>query len=367
MTDSRPIILATSVALAFLVIAPSAAQPQSDRNCREQLGSERRIEARQRRTFEAYEVRSLKSHCDAGDQVRRVFYVDGYGRDLLLIAFVRAPGHDPTVWVHFPRREREVAADPLRARVPWAVWQDVLFRSALFNRDLVPLPPGPESSTICLHGWIYVVEATDPPRSRGESASMRRAVGDACEPNLMQPYAIEIERMALPLFPHCARLATNHYRNPSTQLAACRILRGDSMAAAEVRNLAEVLRTISGPADAARLAGVLTDNSLIDWNGERNEGQGSAAAFWATHAAPIRGVTSLYFESIEGESANRVRLTGTLTRTTDTGRGGATGMETARVEQIWTGEGGFFRIERANVGPWEPYPPPIQVNDQCGS
>lgn len=357
MTDPRPIILGASVALAFWVIAASAAQPQSDCNCREEFASGRCAEARLRRTVEAYGVRSLEAHSDAGDQVRRVFYVDGYGSNLLLISFARAPGRDPAVWVHFPRRERDGAREPLHANVPWAVWQDVLFRSARFDRDLVPLPPRPEPPAICLHGWSYAVEATDPPRSRGESASLRRAVGDACEPNLVPPYAIEIERMALALFPHCARLAANQHRNPSTQLATCRILRGDRMAAAEVRNLAEVLRTISGPADAARLAGVLTDNSLIDWNGERNQGQGSAAAFWATNAAPIRGVTSLYFESIEGESASRVRLTGILTRTADTAGGRATGMETARVEQIWTSEGGFFRVERAVIGPWESYPP----------
>lgn len=40
-----------------------------------------------------------------------------------------------------------------------------------------------------------------------------------------------------------------------------------------------------------------------------------------------------------------------------TSRGRATGRETARVEQIWTGEGGFFRVETATVGPWQPYPP----------
>lgn len=348
----RPSFLGAIV--LFLVAGPAKTQVTDNRNCRDDRGTDRCAGEQQRAVRALYGVRSIEEHRTAGDQVRRIFYVDGYGSDLLLIAFVRAPGSDPIVRVHFPRREGGEAPDSLQAAVPWAVWQDILFRSAHFDRELVPLPP---PGGLCMHSWVYTIEATDPARSREEPATQRRAVEDACAQGLARHYAIEVERATLPLFPHCARLASNQHPSPSTQLAACRILRGDRMAAAEVRNLAQALRTIGGAGDAARLTQVLTDLSVINWNGERNEGHGSAAPFWAAHAAPTRGVTNLYFESIEGESASRVRLTGTLTRTTDTSRGGATGTETARVVQIWTGAGGFFRVESATVGPWEPFPP----------
>jgi hypothetical protein len=257
--------------------------------------------------------------------------------------------------IYFPRRDGEARVDPLRSAVPEAVWQDILFRSEFFDRGLAPPSRVSGGGSICLHGWFYVVEATDPTPASDHSAGVRRASSEGCQPNLAMLYAIEIERAALPLFPPCARLDARLHRTPASRLAACRLLHGDRMAAAEVLNLADAFQAIGGPGDAGRLSRVLTDRSVIDWNGERHDGPNSAA-FWASHAAPTLGVTNLAYRSVNGERADRVRLSGTLVRPVDTPRGRATGMETAQVEQIWTGEGGFFRVERATVGPWQAYP-----------
>ena len=353
----RTIGIVTGMTLSFPVAAPAAAQSHIDPTCRNDPRPSQCVEAERRRMLEQYDVPSIEQRRSAGDQVRRVFYVDGYGDDLLLIEFRRARGGDPGVWVYFPRRQSEDRIEPFHASVPQEVWQDVLARSTVFDRAPVPLPVAPRTAPICLHGRRYMVEATDPLPSGGEMTTVRRAVENQCHPGLAQQYAVDVERATLPFFPPCARLASSRHGGAAAQLAACRILYGDRTAAAEVLNLAEAFQAISGPGDAGRLSRALTDAAVIDWNGERNVGGGSAATFWATHATPSIGVTNLIYRSVDGERADRVRLVGLLMRSVDTPRGRATGSEIARVEQIWTGEGGLFRVESATVGPWEPYPP----------
>jgi hypothetical protein len=338
--------LVAVILLLMLGPSPRTAHAQTLQDCRNDRNNTRCVEMRLRRILEPYDVRPIEAHRATGDQVRRVFYVDSFGRALLLISFVRARGGIPTVWVNYPRRENRPTPAPLTAGVPWVVWQDVLSRSTYFDRGPAPLPSAGEPS-ICLDGWTYLVEATDP------APEGRRAVENACEFGPAARYAAEVERAALPLFPHCARLASRQYPLPSLQLLGCRLLRGDRIVAAEVMNLTTAFQTISGQGDAGRLAGVLTARTRIDWNGERNEPPASAATFWAMRATPAIGVTNLSIESIEGEAPGRVRLTGTLLRPIN-----GVAMETARVEQLWVREpGGAFRVESATVGPWEPYPP----------
>ncbi len=350
----RPWLAAIPVLLTPLATAAAQAPPRSDQACRGDLNSAACLEARARELREPYRVRSIEEHRAAGDQVRRVYYA-GYNKDLLLIAFVRPNGEDPFVSVHFPRRGSTEPEPPLRAALPWAVWEDILFRSRYFDRSLMPLPGG---RTLCLHGGTYLVEATDPPRVREESTAPRRALARDCEESLAIQFAAELGRAALPLFPHCARLASRQHTSPSLQLRACRILRGDRMAAAEVMNAAEGFRAISSSWDAAGLASVLDERSRIDWNGVRNPPASNAPLFWVERAMPTTGVTGLDFETIEGESPGRVRLTGSLGRSIERSRGVDAAVETARVEQVWVRDrNGAFRVESATVGPWQPYQP----------
>lgn len=85
-------MMAAFAALLLLATMQGEAQPRPDPNCRDDRGTDRCAETEQRRMRELYGVRSIEEHQAAGDQVRRIFYVDGYGRDLILIAFVRTSG-----------------------------------------------------------------------------------------------------------------------------------------------------------------------------------------------------------------------------------------------------------------------------------
>jgi hypothetical protein len=348
--------IARFIALAFLVLGAgplASAEPRVDRNCSDDRGKDRCSAEQQKRVRELFGVKSIEEHSAAGDQVRRAFYVDGYGRDVVAIAFVRSPGREPMLRVHFPLEDK-VRVDPLTAPVPEDIWREVIERSAHFDKRLHPLPePEPEGTiSLCIHSWVFTIEAADPARTREGKPTIRRRTEDACEDGLGEAYATGLYRAAVPLFPHCARLDRAQHRNEASLLSACRLLTGDRLAAAEVMNRVDAFLDVEGAADAPAIRDLFEYDSIVDWNGVRNEGSSSAAAFWAQRIGEGEGEgegrTILYYDTIRGENADRVILTGLLSRS-----GAGDTYLTARVEQIWKREGGQFVIERISVGPFE--------------
>ena len=351
---ARPI----SVGLLLLLAVAAAAQTPrpDDRACRDDRGTDRCADAEQRRMRDLYGVPSIEEHRRAGDQVRRVFYVDGYGRDLVLLAFVRSPGRDPSLRVHYPRPEEGERPAPLQAPVPQALWDEVISRSAYFDRRFARQEPGEGAAgiNICIHGWVYMVEAIDRPAPRS-AAVVRRKVESACEDGPGALFAREVERLALTLLPPCNALDPDQHRNAAAMIAACHILHGDRLAAAEALNRAGAFRFIDGAADAPRLAGLFAHETRIDWNGDVYRGHGmEAGAFWAAHLSRDSGRANLFFERVEGLASDRVRVTGFLSRSADTPPDSPSRYETAPVEQVWVRDhNGDLQVEAATVGPWE--------------
>jgi hypothetical protein len=346
--------ISASLLAGLAAAAPAGGQARPDANCRDDNGTDRCAEDQQRRMRELYGAMTIEQHQAAGDEVRRIFYVDGYGRDLVLVSFLRAPGRDPELLVQLPPRGEEARPEPMRAAVPQSVWNEVIAGSRNFHRSFAPEPGSPPGeASICMHSWVYTIESAERPLA-SRPATVRRKIEDACEDGPGQLYALDLQRTALSLLPHCAALAPDQHRNPASTLAACRVLHGDRLAAAEALNLAETFQRIEGPQDAARIAGLFAHQIRIDWAGQPYRGSGvQAAPFWAEQARPARGSTNLSFERVEGESADRVRMTGLLSRTTDTPRGAATGNESARVELIWVrDQNGTFAVSEATVGRW---------------
>jgi hypothetical protein len=114
-------------------------------------------------------------------------------------------------------------------------------------------------------------------------------------------------------------------------------------------NRADLLHRVEGPDDARLISSLFDYDSVVDWNGQRNEGPWSAAGFWASKVGEGEGRTLLFYETIVGESADRVRLIGLLSRP-----GAASSYDTARVEQIWRRDGEDFVAELISVGAFEP-------------
>ena len=346
---------AFSLSAAIALSAGAASVPSRDPDCHDDRGVDRCSQEAQARMHSLYGVRSIEDHRNAGDQVRRVFYVDGYGRDLVLIAFVRSPGRDPSLRVHYSQRAGQPQPETFEAPVAQSTWNEVLNRSENFHRTFAPIAGDDPDRWICLHSWVYTIEAVGERRPRRD-AEIRRKVEDACEQGPGSEYAEELATIALSLVPHCAAIDLRQHRNAATVLDVCRLLHGDRLAAAEVLNRAAGFRQIGGRADAHRITGRFAHETRIDWNGLAFRGPGHQAdEFWAGQLDRPGGVTNLYIERIEGEGADRVRLLGGLSRSVDTPRGRGTGYEHARVEQLWVRDfNGEMRVESATIGPWEP-------------
>jgi len=162
-----------------------------------------------------------------------------------------------------------------------------------------------------------------------------------------------MQRIALPLLPHCAALDPGQHRNAASILSFCRLLQGDRLAAAEVANIAMAFRSLRGSADSGRIAGLFAEETAIDWAGEQYRGPGHRAGeYWASRSAPSAGTTTnMAFERFEAQAGARVRVVGRLSRSL------GSAIETAAVEQTWGRDvNGVMRIERATVGPWRGRP-----------
>ena len=340
--------------LFALAASVSPAQAQPDWNCRDQLGDPACRDARLRRALELYGVPSIEAHRAAGDQVYRVFIVSTHGQEILLVAFVRSPGRDPVVRVHYPRDEGNRSIALIEAPVTQAVWDEIVRRAVYFDRAF-ELRPGedPALRSICLDGGIYRIEAVG--RARGRlPAEVRRDIESTCESGPGGLFAEEMQRLAVTSFAPCAAIYPDHDFGDFLRLRDCRLLRGDRLAAAEVLNLAEGFRFIDGPEEAHRIRGRFAQQTSIDWAGQQYRGNGHQAdEFWMERLGAAGA--HLYIERVEGESSDRVILTGTVSRTVDTSQGRSAGRERARVRQVWVRDfGGDMLIESATVGRWEP-------------
>ena len=347
--------IATLLLLSAPGEAPKAEQFPPPGDCRDDDGVDRCSAEQQGRVRELFAVAPIETHRDAGDQVRRAFYVDGYGNDIVAIAFIRPKGGDPMLRVHFPRAPDGTRTEPQQAPVPPDVWEDLIRRSGHFDEPLRRLAEAPSASgemTLCIHGWVFTVEATDPAEGEYRPATLRRKTEGGCDDGLVEAYAVELQRAAVPLLPHCARLDRSRHRNEATLLSACRLLRGDRLAAAEVMNRLDAFRSVEAAEDWPLLRGLFAHDARIDWAGETLAAAGGSAEAWARKMSE-GGPTSLYWDHVEGESAERVRFVGQLSRSIE----GEERYRLARVEQIWVREGRDFQIERATVGNFEPEPP----------
>ncbi len=300
-----------------------------------------RCDAESRRQTRArFGVPSIEELNESGAQVRRAFFVDGYGSEMPVITFIRAPGAGPRVTVSIVRESangsRRVVE--LTEELSAPVWDDAIARTELFHRALAPqtMPVTDDEEaaiTICLHSWVTTVEAADPP------GSLRMRTQDSCNEGLTTEAGFYLARLAYEALPYCTALELNDYRNRVAALQACALLEGDRLAAAEALNRIDAM-------DDARLLvpvanSFLQHNITIEWGAERANGAAAAAALWDAKDQQRR---HLYHTSVIGESANRVRVTGIVYESYEEG------ARHAEVEQIWTREHAWrFRLSSMRV------------------
>lgn len=165
----------------------------------------------------------------AGVESYRVFFVDGYGRDLPGFVFERRPGSGPMSVVYGSEGRR------LEAPVSPAVWDEVVARAEFADRELVQPPADPNAAPgFCLHAWSSTVEMTNSPVTQWRSEPIRRRTENACNGALTTRFAFFVAEQTLKAQPHCQGLDPDRQRNVATLLASCMSLKGDRVAAGSV-------------------------------------------------------------------------------------------------------------------------------------
>jgi hypothetical protein len=349
-------------------VLPSAAAGQ-ERDCRDNHGVDRCAPAQQAQVRALFGVQPIEAHRDAGEEVYRVFFIDGYGEESHFISFVRPfrsvsdmltrRAADPELWVRFPRRDGTPTPEPLHAVVSQEAWDLIVERARFFDRELVPLPePVSDNGEMvtCMHGGIYSAEAVESSFLDDDQLAIRRRTENGCSQGLTEAFANELERSAVELLPDCGRLDGAHYIDTGSLLAQCARLGGDRAAAAAVRNAVNPMLWNQAPNDFGRYADLFHRDARIDWNGEVRTGQpGLLAPFWADKFT--EAVAEAFFpDRIHGEGPGRVRLTGVIERSVPSDEDRATLLQAAPVEMIWVRSEGRFLILDASVGAFETYP-----------
>lgn len=342
--------------LLVLISAAAFAAQQVPPDCSDDRGVDRCSPEQHRRVPELYGLNPIEDHARRGDQVRRAFYVDGYGRDLLAISFVRSAGRDPRVMLHIPKVSGDAVVEPSEALVPEPIWDRVLARGAHFDRALTPRS-GADEKSICLHSWVSTIEAADGVPNQGRTAAVRRETEDACENGLGWAYASDLADFAVDLFPYCSALERSQRRNSETLLRTCATLKGDRLAAAKAHNQLFKLNQLSNPVLAAGSLNAFHYRATLEWAGEEIGGDQHAAAKAWIERMSGKPSSDVFIRSLSGERSDRVRVQGELTRSVD-----ATGQKAIRqrapLTLIFTQKrpGSVFQIERAIVGAFTPAP-----------
>jgi hypothetical protein len=349
------LLAATAAFLPEPAVAQERTRTPAERNCSDDRGVDRCSGEQHRRVLTLFGLQPIETHAAAGDLVRRVFYVDGYGRDVVAISFLRRREQDAAMFVHFPRREGEAPRPPMQVLISEALWTEIEAASDLFDRDLAPAAPASPGSDvfICAHSWVYTVEAVEQPEE-DKPARIRRKTQDACANGPAEQFAQLVHRRAVPLLPHCAVLDPSDHRNGATLLAACSLLSGDRIAAAHAMNAAQALRDISEPDDLARVREVFRPAASLTWPGADRPTRGDAAAR-AWHSGVTEVHTNFYIEGAHGLSPGRARVTGKLWRSADADGNTSGSNQQAPVELTWVREPhGEWQLESAVVGRFTP-------------
>jgi hypothetical protein len=259
------LLLANVGALLSGQAAAPAGQPAHRSGCYSRLSDPDCDAYRIRRQEWTYGLPSLDRLTAQGVQVRRVFFVDAYDRDLGALSFTRRAGEGPHVAFQSPGLRATGLAGP----VPLGVWNRILERWREFDREPFTAPP----ATVCLDSWEFFVEATDP-GGRARSARRRRALDMCPRPD----YVFWLAEQAVALFAPCNLL--DNQDDPVTRLSICAAFRGDRMAAARAFLSLDFLRRASPSEALAALQSILDEGVVLNWRGDIVRGAEPARLRW---------------------------------------------------------------------------------------
>lgn len=334
--------------LMSLIAALALAAPESTKDpCRDDDMRDRCSAVEQEKMRKLYRVEPIKAFENGIS--RRLFYVDGYGNDVVAIEFLRLPERDPMLRVHFPTVPGEEPVAPLQTFLTTLQWETIIDASEFFDRQyVVPKPTkradDEDDITICLHSWVYWAEATDPGKKS------RSVTDDACNDSPVEQYAWKAVKLARSLFPQCSMLDLQFSRNDATLLRACEGLVGDRLAAAEVWNRGRSFRSIGSAESYGGIDDFSSYDITLDYNGSVTKGKAADAMWKSIFAAKTH--PNFYYDWIKGIDEDTVVISGGLYLSGDDGKD-----QIAEVEMRWEKDGGNFDLETIKIGPYRAYKP----------
>lgn len=225
--------------LTFIAGLQAAPQLPGPRECLDDNHLNRCLPEVQVRVRDSLGVASIEQEAEAGAEVYRAFFVDGYGRDMPAVAFERRRGQGPQAVVYGKDGRR------IQAPVSAEVWNRVRAESVHADRGLEPVELSPQAGgvppppQICLHSWVQTVEMANTSPRRFGVEPVRRRTEDACGGGLTTRFAFFLAEEGAKVIPPCDVLDGQRQRNRITQLETCLWLDGDRLAAAELRNARE--------------------------------------------------------------------------------------------------------------------------------
>lgn len=173
----------------------------------------------------ALDVKPLQAETADGVEVYRAFYLEG-GGGLPAVAFVRRPGHSPSVEVS-SGANRKMTAD-----VPQEVWRQI---QQAGDELLIPVEVRtPAPIDVCMDGGAIFAEIGLPSPDNRSRARIKQLSSSSCESNAIVSFARLAAKLAEPLFPACAAISGDAAPDGVFRLSNCFRFSGDEMAAAEV-------------------------------------------------------------------------------------------------------------------------------------
>lgn len=346
-----------AVALCILSLTIAGTASAQDQSCTDDNGQQRCDQNAIMHQNQLFDTVAIANMAAQEMYVRRAFFVDGYGQDVLAISFVRVPGREPMVELRLPNGWPTPLL-ALSATIPIRIWDEAVERGALFDRELVPPNATAVPSPPCLHSWVTRVESADPPRQMRVDthtwtipAVVRGKTGSSCGQQLHTRYAFALANLAMEALPNCKLLSEEQERNVVTRLRTCALLNGDRVSAAYARNMfAALMDAVSNRKfnDQWRSAFAQGAEVTVD---DRSLAVGDAIYdALRTWAEPYRSMT-FHLGVTNGIDAHTVESRGAISAYRADAATDSRG-ETARFTIRWTERAGQFLIERIEIKPF---------------
>lgn len=313
--------------LIFIMLAsfaiPVTAQEAADfaSGCADDRGADRCSDAAVKSWRERYALPAIEQLADDGAAVRRVFYVDGYGRDVLAISAIRAKGASPIIELRVPRTGE---AEPIRRlrTISENAWDQILADSAVAHRRYQPeASADPEEISICLHAWVTRYEASDPRQlaqyiigQQWQEAQTRAVTASACADTPTDAFGAKLAWIAADNFAECSALQAAGQRNGVSLLETCLALSGDTFAAAHATKALRGLELLWIQIGKDRS---WTDKVREDYFLASQDMKSSGSIDWDRLSKLFAGVDFINFDvdQTHGIDSQHARMTGELSWT----------------------------------------------------